>query len=481
MIHRPKSPTLEDDGAEVSPVKKPIRAASGVHVVAVMTGPLSCPGECVFCPTARGVPKSYLPDSPAVLRALRARYDPYRQVMARIKNYLAGGHEPNKIEVIVMGGTFTALPRQYQFWFVGNVLKALNDYPQWSSAAPSVDVELEQERNEGATLRLVALTVETRPDYVEKRHIDDLLSLGVTRVELGVQSIYDDVLRLTKRGHGVKEVVDATARLKDAAYKVCYHLMPGLPGSDPDRDLDMFRAVFEDPSFRPDCVKIYPTFVVPGTELYEWWRRGIYRSYDEETWRELLAKIYALVPPWVRVMRLGRDIPLHHVVDGPRWGNMREVVEEEMEKRGLPCREIRCREVGIRMVHGRPVAELSRYEKIVYEASGGLEYFFQAVGDDGTLYGILRLRIPAQPWRPEIDARTALVREIHVYGPEVPIGRRSVWPQHRGIGRRLMELAEEAAVESSAKKVVVIAGVGARPYFKKLGYSRCGPYMCKRL
>lgn len=466
---------------ELPAVKKPVRAASGVHVVAVMTGPMPCPGQCVFCPSARGVPKSYMPDSPAVLRATRARYDPYRQVATRISNYLSGGHTPSKIEVVVMGGTFTALPRQYQYWFVGNIFKALNDYPHWTSASPLVDIETEHKRNEEARLRLVALTVETRPDYLGEPHVNDLLAMGVTRVELGVQSIYDDVLSLVRRGHGAKEVVEATARLKDAAYKVCYHLMPGLPGSDPDRDLEMFERVFGDADFMPDCVKIYPTFVVPGTELYEWWRAGAYRTYDEETWRWLLAKIYSLVPRWVRVMRLGRDIPLHHVVDGPRWGNMREVVLEEVERLGLKCREIRCREVGIRMVHGEPVDELVDYKRHVYEASGGVEHFVEAVGRDDTLFGILRLRMPARPWRPEIDRKTALVREIHVYGPEVPIGARGPGPQHRGIGRRLMEIAEEIALENSARRVVVIAGVGARPYFAKLGYGRCGPYMCKNL
>lgn len=463
-------------------LRKPIRAASGVHVVAVMTAPLPCPGQCIFCPSAEGVPKSYMPDSPAVMRASRARYDPYGQTVARISNYLANGHRPSKIEVIVMGGTFTALPRGYQFWFVGNVFKALNDHPLWTGRDDAVDVEREHARNEGAALRLVALAVETRPDYLGRRHIDDLLAMGATRVEIGVQSLYDDVLQRVKRGHGVKEVVEATARLKDAAYKVCYHLMPGLPGSDPDRDLEMFRTAFEDPRFRPDCLKIYPTLVVPGTELYEWWRSGRYRAYDEETWRELLAKIYATAPRWVRVMRLGRDIPLHHVVEGPRWGNMREVIAGEMERLGLRCQEIRCREVGIRLIHGAAVGKNITYKRHIYEASGGLEAFIEAVDEEDALYGIARVRLPARPWRPEIDGRTALVRELHVYGPEVPVGERpgSYW-QHKGIGKKLMELAEELALETSSRRVVVISGVGVRPYFASLGYRRCGPYMCKSL
>jgi len=221
---------------------------------------------------------------------------------------------------------------------------------------------------------------------------------------------------------------------------------------------------------------------VPGTELYEQWRRGGYKSYDEETWLELLAKIYASVPRWARVMRLGRDMPLHHVVDGPRWGNMRQVVLKKMAEVGLPCVEIRCREVGVKLANGAPVEpgpiELKR---AVYEASGGVEVFLEAVGPDDTLYGILRLRMPHAPRRPELSRRTALVRELHVYGPAVPVGERGIWWQHTGIGRRLMAAAEEAAGEFGARKVAVISGVGAREYYRKLGYERCGPYMCKPL
>ncbi|MEZ0318518.1 MAG: elongator complex protein 3 [Pyrobaculum sp.] len=459
-----------------------VRAASGVHVVAVMTQPMPCPGRCVFCPTSADAPKSYMPDSPVVLRAKRSRYDPYLQTAGRIKVYLENGHLPSKIEVVVMGGTFSAHPRRYREWFVANIYKALNDYPNWSnSAEPSPSLEAEQARNETAFLRMVALAVETRPDYVDKTEADFLLRLGVTRVELGVQSVYDDVLEAVKRGHGVKEVAEATALLKDSAFKVCYHLMPGLPRSDPDRDLEMVKEVFSNPAFMPDCVKIYPTYVVPGTELFEMWRRGEYKSYDEETWLELLAKIYAAVPRWARVMRLGRDIPLHHVVDGPGWGNMRQVVLAHMRRLGLECREIRCREVGIKLANSLPVQPGPvDVKKLVYEASGGVEVFLEAVGPDDTLYGILRLRVPHSPHRPELrDA--ALVRELHVYGPAVPVGQDSIWWQHSGLGRRLMQKAEEVAEEYGVSKTAVISGIGVREYYRKLGYERCGPYMCKDL
>ncbi|MFN7105813.1 MAG: elongator complex protein 3 [Pyrobaculum sp.] len=457
-----------------------IRAASGVHVVAVMTHPTPCPGRCVFCPTAEGAPKSYMPDSPVALRARRNSFDPSRQVAGRISVYMANGHLPNKIEVVILGGTFSALSPSYREWFVGNIYKTLNDFPHWSSS-PHVELEWEQLKNERAALRLVALAVETRPDHIDEGEVDHLLKLGVTRVELGVQSIYDDVLERVERGHGVREVASATRLLKDSAYKICYHLMPGLPGSDPDRDLEMFRKVFTNPDFMPDCVKIYPLYVVPGTKLYEDWRRGGYRSYDVETWLDLLAKIYASVPRWARVMRLGRDIPLHHVVEGPRWGNMRQIVMRHMEKLGLKCVEIRCREAGVKLANSRPVEPGPiEVKKTAYEASGGIEWFIEAVGPDDTLYGVARLRIPHAPHRPELRGNVALVRELHVYGPAVPIGERGIWWQHMGIGRRLMREAEETASRLGAVKMAVISGVGVREYYRKLGYGRCGPYMCKK-
>ncbi|HII48111.1 elongator complex protein 3 [Pyrobaculum aerophilum] len=459
-----------------------IRMASGVHVVALMTQPFPCPGRCTFCPSSADAPKSYMPDSPVVLRAKRNRYDPYLQTAGRIKVYIENGHTPSKIEAVIMGGTFSALPRGYREWFVANIYKALNDFPHWTSSAdPTPNLEAEQIRNETAELRMVALTVETRPDFINKAEVDFLLKLGVTRVELGVQSIYDDVLQKVKRGHGAAEVVEATAILKDSAYKVCYHVMPGLPGSDPDRDLEMVREIFSNPSYMPDCVKIYPLYVVPNTELSEDWRRGLYKSYDEETWLELLAKIYASIPRWVRVMRFGRDIPLHHVLDGPRWGNMRQIVLKHMERLGLKCQEIRCREVGIKLANNVPIQPGPvEVKKTEYEASGGLEIFLEAVGPDDTLYAILRLRIPNRPHRPELY-KAALVRELHVYGPAVPVGKQGIWWQHSGMGRELMRLAEEIAGEFGALKIAVISGVGVREYYRKLGYERCGPYMCKPL
>lgn len=462
-----------------SGVKKPVRVISGVAPIAVMTAPLPCPGKCIYCPggPSMNTPKSYLPDSPVPLRASRVNYDPYMQVASRVTQYRAMGHPVSKVEVIVMGGTFTALPPGYQYWFILNVYKALNDYPVWTSGAASGSLELEETRNESAQARVVALTIETRPDFAYEKQVNWMLSFGATRVELGVQSIYDDVLARVKRGHGVAEVVKSTRILKDSAYKVCYHVMPGLPGSDPDRDLAMIDELFSNPDFKPDCVKIYPTLVVPGTELYEMWRRGEYSSYDEETWLTLLAKMMSKVPRWVRVMRFGRDIPLHWVVDGPRIGNLREEVWRVMDSMGLRCVEIRCREVGHRILERGELPKPSRLRinRINYEASGGEEVYLEVIDDEDTLYGILRLRIPSKPHRAELRGRVALVRELHVYGPQVAIGGKpamDLWWQHRGIGKALMAKAEEVAEEYGALRVFVISGVGVRGYYRMLGYRK---------
>ena len=475
-------------------VKKPVRSISGVVPVAVMTRPFPCPGRCIYCPggTSMNTPKSYMPDSPVVLRAAPLNYDPYLQTKARVKNLIRMGHRVSKVEIIVMGGTFTALPVDYQVWFVANIYKALNDYPVWQEASdPNPSLEYEMTRNETAKIRVVALTLETRPDFAREKHIDLMLHVGATRVEIGVQSIYDDVLEKVRRGHTVKDVVAATQLLKDACYKVCYHIMPGLPGSDPDRDLEMVRQIFEDPAFRPDCVKIYPTLVIPGTELYEMWKRGEYRSYDMDTWIELLTKIMAMIPRWVRVMRFGRDIPIHWIVDGPRIGNLRQVVLDRMAELGLKCVEIRCREAGHRLLEKGDILRPRklRINRIDYEASGGHEIFLEVVDEEDTLYGILRLRIPSErAHRPEIrKGRAALIRELHVYGPQLPVNQEPsslVWWQHRGIGKALLAEAERIAYEEfSCYRIFVISAVGVREYYRSLGYRKYPSsfYMYKNL
>ncbi len=469
--------------------RKPSRILSGVTIVAVMTKPYPCPhGRCAYCPGGPevGTPQSYYGEEPALMRALRVDYDPYEQVRARLDQYVLLGYRPSKVDVIVMGGTFTALPDWYQEWFITSIFEAFNKYPaSRSEGLPSL--EEAHLRNETADIRVVGLTFETRPDQISEGSIDRMLYLGGTRVELGVQSIYDDVLKVVERGHTVKETIKATQLLKDSGFKVVYHIMPGLPGSDFQRDLDMVKELFSNEDFRPDMLKIYPTLVVRGTKLYEWWSRGMYKALSDDEVVELISEMYRYIPKWVRVMRIQRDLPAKYIEAGPRKGNLRELVEVRALSKGIKINEIRFREVGRSLFRGRKLEsiELSVTE---YEASGGVEVFISAedlVND--VLIGLLRLRMPSdKAFRPEVDSRTAIIRELHVYGPQLPVGERPEPQdtQHIGVGVKLLRRAEELASSKYGRsKILILSGVGVREYYRKLGYFRRpnSPYMEKLL
>ena len=474
---------------QVTGTKKLIRAASGIHVVAVMTKPYPCPGKCVYCfggPT-QGTPKSYLGAEPALMRAIQNKFHPYLQVQARLRQYVETGHTPNKIELIVMGGTFMALPEDYQEWFIAQIFEAMNDFPE-TRISEYVDIESAKKRNESASVRCTGLTIETRPDFAKEAHIDRMLRMGATRVEIGVQTVYNDVLRLVNRGHTVEESIEATRRLKDAGLKVVYHMMLGLPGMDPQRDLEAFKTIFTDERFMPDMIKIYPTLVIKGSELYEWWKKGLYEPYPDEVIVELTAHILGMTPPWVRVMRIQRDVPAPIIEAGIKRSDLRNLAMKKMVEMGLRCREIRCREAGLNYVKRgvKPDPEYVRLVRRDYKASEGWEVFlsYEDVKND-LLIGILRLRIPSdKAWRKEIiEVPSAIIRELHVYGLAIPIGARDPrsW-QHRGYGRRLVAEAERIAKEEfDAKKILVTSGVGVRQYYRKLGYSLEGPYMSKTL
>ncbi len=473
------------EGLKLRPVRR-ARVASGVAIVPVMARPYPCPhGRCIYCPGGGQTPQSYVDRSPTVMRAAKVNYDPFKQVWVRLQQHLMAGFFPSKVEMILMGGTFTAMPFPYQEWFVRRAFDALNSFPGDEIRSGSL---LEAHAlNESAKARCVALTIETRPDWAKEEHVDRMLYLGATRVEIGVQSPFDDVLERVRRGHTVHDVIESTRILKDAGYKVCYHLMPGLPGSDLDRDIEAFRLIFEDPDFRPDMLKIYPTLVLPGTPLYEMWRRGEYRGLTEEEALEYLIKVYRLLPRWVRIQHVQRDIPEEYIAAGPRRRNLRQMVERYFLERGERINEIRYREVGHALARGvEPNYDSIRLERIDYEASSGYEVFLSLVDDNDVLMGVLRLRKPsvlAHRW--EVDERTAIVREIHVYGPLVPVGEPpGDRAQHRGFGRWLMSEAERIAVEElDARRMLVISGVGARNYFRKLGYELIGGsfYVAKEL
>ncbi|WP_198011705.1 elongator complex protein 3 [Desulfurococcus amylolyticus] len=470
-------------------VRKPSRMLSGITVVAVMTHPLPCPGECVYCPGGLGynAPKSYFGNEPAVRRARRNQFHPFKQVYERLRQYEALGHNPSKLEVIIMGGTFLALPESYKKWFIANIYEACNTYP-YGSPPLRVDLESAILRNETSRYRVVGLTIETRPDYGRERHADEMLHYGATKVELGVQSIYDDVLEIVRRGHSVKDTIESTRILRDAGFKICYHIMLGLPGSNPDRDLEMVKELFTNPDFRPDMLKIYPTEVIEGTTLYTWWKEGKYKPYSDEDVIELVSEMYRYIPKYVRVMRIRRDIPADEVAAGTRYANLREMIEKSAIEKGIEIQEIRFREAGLQMYkYGKtPDPSRTNITRLTYEAGGGIEEFL-AVEDTASniLIGFLRMRVPSEKaHRWEIDRDTAIIRELHIYGPETPVGEKGVWFQHVGWGRKLVEKAEDIALNKyGVKKILVISGVGAREYYRRLGYFHPpeSPYMFKYL
>lgn len=472
-----------DRRLERSLVLNPIRSSSGVATVTVLTKPYPCPGRCVYCPTEVKAPKSYLLTEPAVKRALSDDYDPTLQVEHRLKALENTGHATDKIELIVKGGTWSFYPESYQQGFLQRCFDAANQ-------TDSLTLQEAQSQNETAQRRIIGLTVETRPDYVTPEEILRLRALGVTRVELGVQSLDDAVLKLTVRDHTTREIREASRLLRDAGFKIAYHLMPNLPGSSPEGDLETFRKLFADPAYRPDQLKIYPCAVVESAELSRWWLDGRYRPYDEESLLELVVQVKGFVPPYVRIERIARDIATPSVLAGNKRPNLRQEALSRLKGRGLTCRCIRCREVRDQ-VAGE--FQLVRRE---YEASEGKEIFlsfeaaqgcFEAPATD-RLAALLRLRVPsfifsgASHWIPELD-RAAIVRELHTYGWQLPLeDKNRSAAQHRGFGRRLMAEAERITREEfGLPRIAVIAGIGVRPYYRRLGYTLDATYMVKPL
>lgn len=478
--------------------RKPVRTISGVAVIAVMTSPTPCPhGVCLPCPGGPNStfksPQSYMGREPAAMRAIQHKFDPYAQVGSRLSQLKQIGHEIEKVELIVMGGTFSARCLDYQEWFIKRCLEAMNDFTgkEWRESAwkigkslPYIPLEEVQKANEKVEIRNVGITFETRPDWAGEKHVDEFLRLGGTKVELGVQSVYDFVLTRMQRGHGVAEIVRANQVLRDSAFKVGFHMMPHLPGADSKLDLKGFKKLFKDPRFMPDYLKIYPTLVTEGTPLYRLWETGKYEALSDEEASELIADIKAVLPKWVRLQRIQRDIPAHQIFAGVRKSNLRQLAEEKLREKGGKCRCIRCREVGHTSLKGRKINEKDIELTVeTYEACGGTEYFiaFEDLAAD-VLIGFTRLRFPAAPHRPELrDA--ALIRELHVYGSMVPIGKGATqkeW-QHRGYGKELLEYAEKIAHECGYRKLAVISGIGAREYYRKFGYDLDNMYMSKAL
>lgn len=504
---------------------KPVRTRSGVAVVALMTKPRACDhGACIMCPGGPDsvfgdVPQSYTGNEPASMRAARNRYDAYLQVFNRLEQYILLGHEPGKVEMVVMGGTFPSYPWDYQQQFVASSLAAMNDFsttfytqgrldlekfkrflglprnPDDIAAKkdvqqkilslnssrkkkPPVGLEREQFRNEKARIRCVALCIETRPDWSREKHIDQMLSLGTTRIELGVQSLTDAVLEHIKRGHTVQDSIEATALLRDSFLKVGYHMMPGLPGSSEKEDIRMFSELFSNPAYRPDALKIYPCLVMPGTPLEKAYTAGEFTPLTIEKAAQIVAEAKGFIPEYCRVMRIQRDIPSTQILAGPKYTNLRQKVHEILKKEKKKCRCLRCREPGTARIDISSV-ELKQH---TYEASAGTEVFLSLEEPEHDIVlGYCRLRLPAKPFRPEITASTAGIRELHVFGTATELGKKGE-VQHRGFGSRLLAEAERVARERlDAKHLLVISGIGVRDYYQKRGYRREGPYLGKML
>ncbi|KAF5297698.1 hypothetical protein FQA39_LY12029 [Lamprigera yunnana] len=469
---------------------KPIRTASGIAVVAVMCKPHRCPhinmtgNICVYCP---GGPdsdfeystQSYTGYEPTSMRAIRARYDPYVQTRHRVDQLKQLGHSVDKVEFIVMGGTFMSLSEDYRDYFIRNLHDALSGHKS-SSVKEAVKY------SERSNVKCIGITIETRPDYCLERHLSDMLNYGCTRLEIGIQSVYEDVARDTNRGHTVKAVCESFNFSKDAGFKVVAHMMPNLPNVDEERDIEQFIELFENPAFRPDGLKIYPTLVIRGTGLYELWKTGRYKSYPPSVLVDLIANILALIPPWVRVYRVQRDIPMPLVSSGVEHGNLRELALARMRDLELKCRDVRTREVGITEIHHKVRPNDVEFVRRDYFANNGWESFLSYEDPkQDILIGLLRLRKCSEEttFRPELKGRCSIVRELHVYGSVVPVNDRDTLKfQHKGYGAFLMENAEKIALhEHKSVKIAVISGVGTRNYYRKLGYELNGPYMIKSL
>lgn len=451
--------------------KRKIRTLSGVSVITVLMKPYSCPGKCVFCPTEPGMPKSYLSNEPGAMRAVLDNFNPYAQVTTRLSSLSQQGHETDKIEMIVLGGTFSAYPREYQIEFIKALFDACN-------GVPSSSLEEAQKINEYTKHRIIGLSLETRPDHINEEEVKFLRELGCTKLQIGAQHTSNEVLKYNKRGETIEDTINALKLLKDAGFKIATHLMPNLPGSTPEMDIQMIRDFFSNPDFKPDQLKIYPCVVTPYTELEQWVKEGKFKTYSDETLIEILIEMKKIIPEYVRIERLFRDIPGESILDGSQMTNMRQILESKMKALNVKCNCIRCREIKDE-TYDPDSTEFRCHE---YDASDGKEFFlsFNDANRD-KICSLLRLRFPSKTFIRELK-EAALIREVHTYGAQVKIGKDAEnASQHAGLGRRLLEKAEEMAKKAGYKKMAIIAGIGTRSYYKKWGYELEGTYMTKAL
>lgn len=451
---------------------KPIRTLSGVTVVTVLTKPYPCPGKCIFCPTDARMPKSYLPDEPGAMRGLHHKFDPFEQARARVEALQAVGHPTDKVELLILGGTWSAYRRDYQEWFILRCFEALN-------GVNSQTLQEAQLVNETAGHRNVGLVIETRPDHIDREELAWLRYLGVTKVQLGAQSLDDRILELNKRGHTVEETRHAVELLRAAGFKIVLHWMPNLYGATLDSDREDFQRLWVD--LCPDELKIYPNQLLANAELYEYWQRGEFKPYSTSELIDLIAGIKTSIPRYCRVNRVIRDIPSTNVVEGNKRTSLRQDIQAEMKKRATRCQCVRCREVRKETINP---SELQR-DDLVYSSGEVEEHFISYNTADDKLAGFLRLSLPGSnspdSGLPDLD-HAAIIREVHVYGQSLEVGQKQVGTaQHTGLGTSLLEEAETIAREMGYSRLAVIAAVGTRQYYLGRGFQRGDLYLVKEL
>ena len=458
---------------------KPVRTLSGVTTVTVLTKPYPCPGKCIFCPTDVRMPKSYLADEPGAMRGLEHDFDPYMQVQSRLQALETLGHPTDKIELLILGGTWSSYRRDYQEWFVRRCFDAMNDVLYSDARVGDARLEEAQATNETAAHRNVGLVIETRPDEITPDELRWLRHLGVTKVQMGAQSFDDRILELNKRGHDVECTRRATALLRAAGFKIVLHWMPNLLGATPDSDRADFGRLWD--GFCPDEIKIYPNQLLANAELYEYWQRGEFRPYTMQELIDLIADVKPTIPRYCRVNRVIRDIPSTNVVEGNKRTSLRQDVHEEMKRRGTVCQCVRCREVRGKLVDPGTL----KLDDLAYRAGAAQEHFISYVTPDDKLAGFIRLSLPG------VDAPNtgladlegaALIREVHVYGQSLPVGAEKAGAaQHAGLGTRLLQEAERVAMQEGFSRMAVISAVGTRQYYLERGFERSELYLVKEL
>ncbi|MGB8982581.1 MAG: tRNA uridine(34) 5-carboxymethylaminomethyl modification radical SAM/GNAT enzyme Elp3 [Anaerolineales bacterium] len=485
---------IDEDSRLLEKIRmKPMRTLSGVTTVTVLTKPYPCPGKCIFCPTDVRMPKSYLPDEPGAMRGLEHDFDPYAQVRSRIEQLQSVGHPTDKIELLILGGTWSSYRRDYQEWFIARCFDAMNhlhregredheeNQKEVSVGSVNSAVELSESHsiNETASHRNVGLVIETRPDEITPAELRWLRRLGVTKVQMGAQSLDDHILELNKRGHDVECTRRATALLRAAGFKIVLHWMPNLLGATPESDRQDFARLWSD--FCPDEIKIYPNQLLANAELYEYWQRGEFKPYTTQELIDLIVDVKPTIPRYCRVNRVIRDIPSTNVVEGNRRTSLRQDIHDEMQRRGKTCQCVRCREVRGKSIH----PESLKLEDMVYPAGAAEEHFISYITPDDKLAGFIRLSLPgeASPQTGMSDlAGAALIREVHVYGQALPVGAEKAGAaQHAGLGTRLLEEAESLAKARGFKRMAVISAVGTRGYYLERGFERAELYLTKDL